>query len=128
MNQRREFAGGNSLSVVYSDCSVARLYEATLRCVSELGFTVIDQKPVVTTVTFRTPGATPAWPGMELTVAISDAMGGARLAIGGDPYSGYRRQAVTYRGVRDVAIIFLDRLKAVLRPSPNPRPRRPRRG
>ncbi len=114
VNERRELAGGNALSVQYSDCSTARLYEAAVRCVTELGFALTQQNAAETTLAFRTPGPTPTWPGLELTVAISQDTGAARLVIGGDRFSGYRRQAVAYRGTRHVGIIFLDKLKVVL--------------
>ena len=93
-----------------------------MRSVTELGYSLIDQNPEATTLTFRAPGPTPTWPGTEMTVAISDARGAARLVIGGNPFSGYERQAVAYRGARDIGIILLERLRVVLPSVAEPAP------
>jgi Short C-terminal domain len=114
VTEHRELAGGNALAAAYPGCSTARLYAGAVRAVSELGFDLIGRDDAATTLTFRTPGPTPAWPGIEMTAAISQVGDAARLVIGGNRFSGYQRQAVAYQGAKDIAIIFLDRLNVVL--------------
>jgi hypothetical protein len=122
MAEHPELAGGNSLAVAYSGCSAARLYAAAVRSVGELGFTVVDQNPTASTLTFRTPGPTPTWPGLEMRAAITEDGDGARLVIGGNRFSGYERQGVVYRGSKDIGTMFLARVKAILPTIAEPAP------
>ncbi len=118
----RELAGGNSLATVYPGCSAARLYEATLRTVGELGFVLSERDDANGVLSFRPVGPTASWPIEQMTAAVHQQGDSARIIVGGQRTRGYRVEMANWHQAKAVGLMFLDHLAPILNSTPEPAP------
>jgi hypothetical protein len=118
--EHRELAGGNALAAIYSWCSTARLYQAAVRAASELEFVINASDEPTMTLSFRAAGPTPTWPGHEMTAVVHPHAAGAQIVVGSARYSGQVLQMAAWHQAKQLALMFLDRLTAVLPAVPEP--------
>jgi hypothetical protein len=116
----RELAGGNSLAAVYPGCSAARLYDATVRTVGELGFVVTERDDANGVLSFRPMGPTASWPIEQMTAAIHQQGDAARIIVGGQRTRGFRLEMANWHQAKSLALMFLERLAPVLNSTPEP--------
>ncbi len=113
-------APGNVIqSVAYSGCSAARLYAGIIRAVSEIGFTITARDDAAMTLGFRPGTPTGSWPYEQMTVTVHADEASARAVIAGAPIGG-ALQMSQWREGHAIAMMVLDRLKAVLPQVPEP--------
>jgi hypothetical protein len=128
--QGKSPAVGNSLEVVYANCSAAQLYEATARAGTQLGFKILSQDPTSGTLVFSTTVPTTSWLGPEISARITTHGDAARIVVTGTRVAAYRLALADWLQVKRVSLLLLERLSSVLpeevelAPSPAPAPSR----
>jgi hypothetical protein len=122
----RELAGGNSLAVAYPGCSAARLFEATVRTVGELGFVLTERDDANGVLSFGPMGPTASWPVEQMTAAVHQQGDAARIIVGGQRTRGYRLEMANWHQAKALGLMFLDHLAPVLNSTPEPAAPAPR--
>jgi hypothetical protein len=116
----RELAGGNSVATVYPGCSAARLYQATVRTVQELGFVLTERDDAHGVLSFRPVGPTASWPIEQMTAAVHQQGDAARIIVGGQRARAYRLEMANWHQAKALGLFFLDHLAPVLNTTPEP--------
>lgn len=106
-------------NVAYSGCSSARLYAAVVRAIGEIGFVIASRDDAAMVIGFRPATPTGSWPYEQMTASVHGEGSGARVVFAGAPVGG-GLQMGQWREGQAVAMMILDRLKAVLPQVPEP--------
>jgi hypothetical protein len=100
------------------------LYLATVRAVTESGYSIINSDSDTGTLSFRTGMSMKSWQGQEMTATVLTASrDAAKIVIGGKRVTrGYQLQVYDWGEAAKIAIKLLDRLTPSVAATPEPTP------
>jgi hypothetical protein len=114
--------GNKAVGAVYSDCSADRLYFATLRAVTELGYSVTHSDRASATLGFRTGLSWKSWQGQEMTATVvAEAPTSAKVLIGGKRVvRGRQFQVADWGEAQSIACKLIAELTPLVAATPEP--------